>query len=90
MQYCKVVLIPPDKNIILIKTNDGQRGTIERSKAMFLRVGDVFTVQGNKFKLLTDDDDVVIMSHPDRRQLVPYGFFGPKPRPPEPIQTPRS
>lgn len=88
MQYCKVVLIPPDKNIVIVKSNDGQRGTLPRDKAPFLREGDVFYVVNNKFKLLTDDDDVVIMSHPDRRQLVPYGFFGPKPRPPEPIRTP--
>ena len=57
----------------------GQRFKVPRAKYNYLRVNDVCKMSqlGNKLslKVLTDDDEFVIMNHPDRKQLVPYGYF---------------
>lgn len=72
----KVELIPPNKNIIYYRDVKGKRFQLQRKTYPFLRVGDVFiTEDGKSVKILTDDDEIVTMNHPDRKQLVPLGYF---------------
>ncbi len=82
----RVELISPTKNYIRIKNKAGESQQLPRSGYRYLRVGDICDlIQVNgKFKLipLTDEDDIVIMNHPDRKRMVPFGFFGPFPMPP--------
>ena len=79
----KVSAIPPNKSYILLRTTDGKTGKFPRQFARHLTVGDVCLLSENRgrpqLKLLTDDDEVVIMSW--SRSLPPA-------RPPEPIPTP--
>lgn len=92
--YVQVAVVPPNKNYIVLRQVDGKIIKFPREYARYVQVGDIGSVSEYRgrpqLKLLTDEDDVVIMNHPDRKQLVPYGFFGPMAKPPEPIQTPRT
>lgn len=79
MTLAWVWLIPPNKDYIVLKLEGNVTKKIPRSVASYLKVDDVCEVvqTSNKLKLrlLTDEDEFVIMNHPDRKRLVPYGFF---------------
>lgn len=80
----KVSLIPPNKDYIVIRQQDGQTGRFPRQYARHVSMNDVCLLEEYRgrpqLKLLTDEDEVVIM-HTNNR-------FGPEPKPPEPIPTP--
>ncbi len=79
----KVSLVPPNKDYIVLLTTDGKRGKFPRQFARQLQAGDVCLLSEYRgrpqLKLLTDDDEVVILSQSNR---------GPPPSLPEPIRTP--
>lgn len=80
----KVSLIPPNKNYIVLRQQNGTVGQFPRQYARHVAIDDVCLLgeyQGRpQLKLLTDEDEVVIMNTTHR--------FGPEPKPPEPIPTP--
>lgn len=88
----KVLVVPPNLDYIITTDTEGNRIRIPRLYARHVSSGDVcwLTSYRNRprLKLLTDEDDIVIMNHPDRKQLVPYGFYGPAIKTPDPIRTP--
>lgn len=88
----KVITIPPNKDYIVIRQQDGQVNKFPRRFARHVSANDicVLTQYRNRpqLKLLTDDDEVVMMNHPNRKRMVPYGYFGPATKTPEPILTP--
>ncbi len=75
----KVSLIPPNKNYIVLRQQDGSTVKFPRQYAQYVSVNDICHVTEYRgrpcLKLLTDEDEVVIMNHPDRKRMVPYGFF---------------
>lgn len=82
--YVKVSLIPPNKDYIVLRTADGQHSKFPRQFARHVSTDDICLVTEYRgrpqLKLLTDDDEVVIMSN--TMSVVP------EPTPPAPIQTP--
>lgn len=80
----KVALIPPNKDYIVLRQQDGQVGKFPRTFARHVSTNDICLLAEYRgrpqLKLLTDDDEVVIMNTTQR--------LGPEPKPPEPIPTP--
>lgn len=73
--YAKVKAIPPNKDYIILRTQQGQMMQFPRQHAEFVRVNDVgqLSTCNNRpcFKLLTDVDDVVIMNQPSHQSMAP-------------------
>ncbi len=82
--YVKVALIPPNKDYIVLQHQDGLTGKFPRQFARHVSTHDICLMTEYRgrpqLKLLTDDDEVVIMNTTQR--------FAPEPKPPEPIPTP--
>jgi hypothetical protein len=80
----KVALIPPNKDYIVLRTQHGQVSQFPRQFARHVSTNDICLMAEYRgrpqLKLLTDDDEVVIMNAMSRS--------GPLPKPPEPIPTP--
>lgn len=80
----KVALIPPNKDYVVLRTQHGQVNKFPRQFARHVSINDICLMTEYRgrpqLKLLTDDDEVVIMN---TKQLS-----GPDPKPPEPIPTP--
>ncbi len=80
----KVAIIPPNKDYIVLRQQDGQVGRFPRQFARHVSTNDICLMTEYRgrpqLKLLTDDDEVVIMNTTQR--------FSPPPKPPEPIPTP--
>ncbi len=80
----KVALIPPNKDYVVLRTQHGQVEKFPRQFARHVSTNDICLMTEYRgrpqLKLLTDDDEVVIMNTTQR--------FGPEPKPPEPIPTP--
>lgn len=93
-QLIKVLVVPPNKDYIIIADTQANRIRFPRQHARHVSSGDVCWLTSyrnrQRLKLLTDDDEIVTMNHPDRKRLVPYGFYGPAVKTPDPIQTPES
>ncbi len=79
MQLCLVYLIPPNKDYITLLHQSGKFLRIPRSHAPYVSRNDIveITQLRNRYRLriLTDDDEFFTMNHPDRKQLVAYGYF---------------
>lgn len=89
----KVLLVPANKDYIILRLQDGRLARdFPRKFARHVKAGDICEVVklNNRFslKVLTDEDELVIMNHPDRKQMVPAGYFNDDVTPPAPIQTP--
>lgn len=84
--YVKVSAIPPNREYIIIRSTDGITKQFPRKYARHLKVGDVCLLTEYcgrpQLKLLTDDDEVVIVGTSTR--------WKPEPKQPEPIQTPEA
>lgn len=80
----KVTIIPPNKDYIVLRQQDGQVGRFPRQFARHVSTNDICLMTEYRgrpqLKLLTDDDEVVIMNTTQR--------FSPPTKPPEPIPTP--
>ena len=80
----KVALIPPNKDYVVLRTQHGQVDKFPRQFARHVSTNDICLMTEYRgrpqLKLLTDDDEVVIMSSTMRAL--------PEPTPPAPIQTP--
>ena len=74
-----VLIVPPNKDYIVMLHQSGQRFKVPRATHNYFKVNDIckLVVENNKqrLKVLTDDDEFVIMNHPDRKRMVPYGYF---------------
>ena len=79
IQLCLVWLVPPNKDYIILLHHTGRLLRIPRSHASYVKQNDLVEISKlkNRYRLriLTDDDEFIIMNHPDRKQLVPYGYF---------------
>lgn len=82
--YVKVSLIPPNKDYIVLRTPEGAISKFPRQFARHVSTNDICLVTEYRgrpqLKLLTDDDEVVIMSNTMRAV--------PATTPPAPIPTP--
>lgn len=84
--YVKVEAIPPNKTYIILRDTNGDMQKVPRQYGRHLRVGDICLVTEYRgrpqIKLLTDDDEVVIVGTTGQRQ--------PEQTPPVPIQIPET
>lgn len=73
--YAQVKTIPPNKDYVVLRTQQGQTMQFPRQYAQHVRVGDVgeLGTYNNRpcIKLLTDVDDVVIMNQPSHQSMAP-------------------
>ena len=90
--YAYVLFVYRNKDFIKLLLENGTIAQFPKQLARFVKKGDRCILTESKGKpkltLLTDDDEVVKVNKPDRKRLVPYGYFGPFTNPPDPIITP--
>lgn len=79
----KVLLVPVNKDYVVLLTQDKRRGKFPRQYAKHVQAGDICLYEqiGNRprLKILTDDDELVNMRQLEHVPVV---------TPPAPIQTP--
>ncbi len=74
-----VLIIPPNRDYIIMLHQDGNRFNIPRVGHNYLKVNDIVRIVANNnkvsLKLLTDDTNDVIVFKTFSKQLVPYGYY---------------